>query len=128
MADAIKTGTILITEGALLPESLSFESEPYAYGWSLVKNIDSNRFTQLIKEAGWNFFYIAGVIEANAFGSDNKKSAHKAITRVIANLKSKNFNCLKITRVVEKQSLGLLYVSVSAQSRHIQEDQTLADE
>ena len=41
MADTIKPGTILITEGALLPESLLLESEPYAYGWRLVKNLDS---------------------------------------------------------------------------------------
>ena len=30
MADTFKPGTILITEGALLPESLLLESEPYA--------------------------------------------------------------------------------------------------
>jgi len=37
MADAIKTGTILIKEGTLLPEVLRFESEPCAPGWRLVK-------------------------------------------------------------------------------------------
>jgi hypothetical protein len=29
MADTIKTGTMLIEEGALMPESLRFESEPW---------------------------------------------------------------------------------------------------
>ena len=38
MADTIKTGTILMKEGALMPESLRFESEP------------------------WTFFYMAGEI------------------------------------------------------------------
>jgi hypothetical protein len=37
MTDKIKTGSILIAEGAILPESLSFESEPYVNGWRLVK-------------------------------------------------------------------------------------------
>jgi hypothetical protein len=128
MADAIKTGTILIAEGALLPESLPLESEPYAYGWRLVKNLDSNGLDQIIREAGWNFFYIAGVIETNAFGSEEKKSTSKAIEQVIANLKSKNFTCLEITRVVTKRSLGLPYVRVSAHSRHIQEGQALSGE
>jgi hypothetical protein len=41
MTDTIKTGTILIAEGAISPESLLFESEPYAYGWRLVKKLDS---------------------------------------------------------------------------------------
>ena len=128
MADTIKTGTILIAEGALLPESLLLESEPYAYGWRLVKNLDSNGLAQIIGQAGWNFFYIAGLIETNAFGSDEKKTTRKAIKRVVANLKSKKFNCLEITRVATKRSLGLIHVSVSAQSRHIQEGEALSGE
>ena len=128
MADTIKPGTILITDGAILPESLLLKSEPYGYGWRLVKDLDSNGLDQIINRAGWNFFYIAGLIETNAFGSDEKKTTRKAIKRVIANLKSKNFNCLEITRVAAKRSLGLLYVSVSAQSRHIQEGQALSGE
>jgi hypothetical protein len=128
MADTIKSGTILITEGAPLPESISFESEPYAYGWRLVENIDSNGLDQIIRQAGWNFFYIAGVIETNVFGSDEKKTTRKAVKRIIANLKSKNFNCLEITRVATKRLLGLIYISVSAHSRHIQEGQALSGE
>jgi hypothetical protein len=128
MADTIKPGTILITEGAILPESLLLESEPYAYGWRLVKNLDSNRLDQILSQAGWSFFYIAGVIETNAFGSDEKRTMRKAIKQIIANLKSKNFNCLEITRVASKRSLGLPYVSVSVHSRHIQKGQTLSGE
>ena len=128
MADTIKPGTILITEGALLPESLLLESEPYAYGWRLVKKLDSNGLDQIISQAGWNFFYIAGVIETNVFGSNEKKTTRKAVKRIIANLKSKNFNCLEITRVTAKRSLGLLYMSVSAHSRHIQEGPALSGE
>jgi hypothetical protein len=128
MADTIKVRTILITDGALLPESLLLESEPYGYGWRLVKNLDSNGLDQIISQAGWSFFYIAGLIETNAFGSDEKKTTRKAIKRIIANLKSKNFNCLEITRVATKRALGLLHVSVSAQSRRIQGGQALSGE
>ena len=128
MTDTIKTGTILIAEGVFLPESLLLESEPYISGWRLVKNLDSNGLDQIISQAGWNFFYIAGVIEKNNFGSDEKKTTHKAIRKVIAKLKSKSFNCLEITRVAAKRSLGLPCVSVSAHSRHIQESQGLSGE
>jgi len=134
MANTIKTGTILIAEGALLSESLLFESEPYVYGWRLVKNLDSKGLDQIVSNAGWNFLYIAGVIETNVFGSDEKKTIRKAIKQVIANLRSKNFNCLEITQVAAKRSMGLPYVSVSAHSRHIQkgpaisENQEIGDE
>jgi hypothetical protein len=128
MADTIKPGTILITEGALLSESLLLESEPYGYGWRLVKNLDSSGLDKIIGQAGWDFFYMASAVETNAFSSDEKKTTRKAIKKIIANLKSKNFNCLEITRVTAKRSLGLLYVSVSAHSRHIQEGQALSGE
>jgi hypothetical protein len=128
LADKIKPGTILITDGARLPEFLLLESEPYGYGWRLVKNLDSRGLDQIISKAGWNFFYIASVVETNALGSDEKKTARKAIKKIITNLKSKNFNCLEITRVTAKRSLGLLYMSVSAHSRHIQEGQALSGE
>ena len=126
MAATIKTGTILIAEGSILPASLLLESDPYAYGWRLVKNFDSKDFKQNISRAGWNFFYIAGVIEQEAFGSDEKKTTRKAIKQVLESLKSKSFNCLEITRVVTKRSLGLPYVSVSAHSCHIQEGPALS--
>ena len=125
MEETIKSGTMLIAEGAVLPESLRCETEPYAYGWRLVKNFDSLGFNQIISQAGWNFFYIAGAIETSAFGSDKKKTTRKAIKQVIGKLKSKNFNCLEITLVAAKRSLGLPYVSVSAHSRHIQKSMVL---
>lgn len=128
MKDKIKTGSLLIAEGATLPESMQLETEPYAYGWRLVKNLDLKDFNQTINQAGWNFFYIAGAIETKAFGSDEKKTTRKAIKQVMEKLKSKNFNCLEITTVMTKRSLGIPYVSVSAHSRHIQKSIVLFDE
>src|SRR5207245_551705 len=124
----IKPGTILITDGVLLPESLLLESEPYVYGWRRVKQLDGNGLGQIISRAGWKFFYIAGVIETSVLGSDEKETTRRVINRIIANLKSKNFNCLEITRVTAKRSLGLTYVSVSAHLRHIQEGPALLSE
>lgn len=120
MEEKIKTGTLLIADGTTLPESMQLETEPYAYGWRLVKNFDIKGFRQIINQAGWNFFYIAGAIETSAFGSDEKKTTRKAIKQLMAKLRSKNFNCLEITQVESRRSLGVPYVSVSAHSRHIQ--------
>lgn len=128
MEESIKSGTMLIAEGAILPEALKLETEPYAYGWRQVKNFDSHGFTQMVSQAGWNLFYIAGAIETSAFGSDEKKTTRKAIKQVIAKLSSKSFNCLEITKVVVKRSLGLPSVSVSAHSRHIQKSMLLFGE
>src|SRR5229473_815411 len=121
MPDSIKTGTILIKDGTLLPEVLRFESEPCAPGWRLVKNLDGYGLGRKIHEAGWTFFWMAGEIGATVFGFDGQKTVRRAVKRILSNLKSGKFNSLEITRVASKRFLGLPYASVSAHSRHIQE-------
>jgi hypothetical protein len=125
MADKIKTGTILIKEGALLPESLRFESERHLKGWRLVKDFDSRGLDRKIREAGWTFFFMAGGANATAVGSDLEKTTRRAVKKVLASMKSDRLNCLEIGQVVVKRFLGLPYVAVSAHPRHIQESMFL---
>ena len=124
MTDKIKMGTILIEGGALLPDSLRFESEPYSKGWRLVKNLDGYGLDRKIRQAGWTFFYMAQ-IKASAFGFDREKAVRRAVNRVLANLRSEKFNSLEINQVAAKRFLGLPYVTVSAHRRHIQESMFL---
>ena len=126
MPDKIKVGSILIEEGALLPESLRFESETYSIGWRLVKNLDAYGLDRKIREAGWNFFYMAGEIKASVFGFGGERALRRAVNRVIAYMKSDGLNSLEITQVVAKRFLGLPYVTISAHSRHIQESTSLS--
>jgi hypothetical protein len=122
MAETINTGTILIKDGTFLPDALRFESEPCATGWRLVKNLDGYGLDRKIHEAGWTFFWLAGELGATVFGFDRQKTVRRAVKRILANLKLGEFNSLEITRVASKRFLGLPYASVSAQSRHIQEN------
>ena len=122
MAETIKTGTVLIKDGTLLPDAMQFESEPCATGWRLVKNFDGHGMGRKIHEAGWTFFYVAGEIKGTIFGFDGQKTVRRAVKRILANLKWGEFNSLEITRVASKRFLGLPYASVTAHSRHIQEN------
>ena len=124
MPETFQTGAILIREGTLLPEALRFESESCAPGWRLVKNLDGYGLDRKIREAGWTFFCLTGETEATVFGIDREKMVRRAIERILANRKSEGFNCLEIMRVAllaSKRFLGVRYVTVSAQSRHIRE-------
>ena len=125
MPNTIGTGTILIKEGTPLPEALRLESEPYAPGWRLVKNLDGYGLDQRIHEAGWTFFCLAGEIKATVFGFDGQKTVRRAVKRILAKLKSEKFNSLEIMGVASKRFLGMRYVTVSARSRHIQESMFL---
>ena len=111
-----------------MPASLLFDSEPYAHGWRVINNLDRYGMNQKISKSSWNFFYLAGVRTASVFGADEEKATRKAIKQIIANARSKYFNCLEITQVAAKRFLGLPYVSVSAHSRHIQASQVLFED
>ena len=67
MSDAMEAGRILIREGTLLPEALRVQSEPYTSGWRLVAELDTDRWSERIREAGWTFFSLAGEIQASGF-------------------------------------------------------------
>ncbi len=126
MIDQIRAGTVLVKQGALLPESLRFESEPYSNGWRIVKDLDGHGLDRKIREAGWTFFYMAGEVHATAVGSDLGKTTRRAVKKVIAYMKSGRLNCLEIAQVAVKRILGLPYVTVSAHPRHIQESMVLS--
>jgi hypothetical protein len=121
MTEEIKTGTILMKEGTLLPEALQIESEPCVPGWRLVKNLTGYALDRKVHETGWTFFWLAGEIRTIAFGADEQSMVRRAIKRILAHPRSKPFNSLEITGVASQRFLGLPYVSVRAHSRHVQE-------
>ena len=124
MPDTIKPGAILIKEGTLLPETVRFESESCVPGWRLVKDLDADGLDRKIREAGWTFLCVAGQLGASVFGIDEQKTLSRAVEQILASLESAEFNSLKIMRVASETSkrfLGVRYVTVSAQSGHIQE-------
>ncbi len=128
MRETIKPGTVLIKEGTLLPQTLRFESEPCVQGWRLVMDLDGCGLDRKIREAGWTFFCLADQIGVTVFGIDEQKTLSRAVEQILAKLESAEFNCLEIMRVdseASKRFLGVRYVTVSAQSRDIQESAPL---
>jgi len=57
MTDTIKTGTILVETGALMPQSLGLENKPYASG-CLGQQSRSERAGYSDSQAGWTFFFM----------------------------------------------------------------------
>jgi len=129
MADAIKTGTILIREGTLLPTGVLVESDVFLPGWRLVKNFEGDGLDREFHEAGYTFSSLAGEIGATVPGLDEQKTLHRAVEQILTKRESAEFNSLEIMRVVwetSKRFLGVRYVTVSAQSRDIQESALLS--
>ena len=104
MPDTIKSGTILIKDGTLLPADLLVESEMYAPSWKAVKSLDGFGLDQKINEANRSFFYLAGEIRATVLGRDRSGTLQRAVKRVLA-----------------KRFLGIPSMSVTAHFRQIQQ-------
>lgn len=114
-------GTILIREKTLLPADFAVETEAVFPGWQAVRNLDVCELGRKIQEANWNFFYLAGAITTIAVGREKQRTVHRAVRRTLAKLKGKRFNSLEIAGLIAKRFLGIPYLSVTANSRHIQE-------
>jgi hypothetical protein len=106
--------------GTIIPQSLRVETELYSHGWEIIKNSDGNSVDRDLRRADWNFFFLAGNIQATAMGHCGERTVRRAIERVLAKAAPSKFNCLEITEVSARQFLGFPYVHVSAHSRHIQ--------
>ncbi len=131
MLDAIEAGKILVRDGTALPQTLQLESEPYMPGWRLVSSLDGYELGRKIHDAGWTFFYLAYETKATVFGIDGEKMMHRAIERILAKreAEAEKFNSLEIAGVAwwtSKRFLEISHVTVSAQSRHIQESPVLS--
>lgn len=124
MTYEIKTGTVLIKEGALLPEGMVLESEPCVPGWRSVKDLNGYALGRKIQEAGWTFFFQASEIKSTVFGIDGQQMARRAIDRILRDPKAEKFNSLEIARVTSVGSArfpGVRFLTVAANLRHIQE-------
>jgi hypothetical protein len=121
MAAKNTCGTVLIRENTLLPVGLTLETQAFLPGWRTVQNIDAFQLTRKIEEAGWNFFYLAGETKATALGRERPGTLRRATKQILAKRKWQKFNSLEITNVTLKSFLGIPFLDVAANSRHIGE-------
>jgi hypothetical protein len=114
------SGMILIREGALLPPNFALESEAFLPGWRVVKNFDGYTLNRKMSQANWNFVRLTGVHKTRVVGRAYAETLRRGIARILDGLRGKKFNSLEITVVDLKRFVGLAFVSISANRRHIQ--------
>jgi|HubBroStandDraft_6_1064221.scaffolds.fasta_scaffold04638_7 hypothetical protein len=122
MEITIKTGTVLIKEGALLPPGLDASSDTFAPGWRAFANLNGYALTRRIEAQNWHFFYLAGERRASALGGDRQATLQRAVKEILANTASEQYNSLEVTKITAKRFLGVPYLRVCSHLRHVQED------
>jgi hypothetical protein len=125
MPETIKAGTILIKQGTLMPDTLRLESEPYAPGWRMLKDLDGRALERRAHEAGWAFFYLAGEHRVTVLGGEGQETLRRALKRILDGQESEKPNTIEITRVVSKTFLGLHYDTVIFHQRNMQKSMFL---
>jgi hypothetical protein len=121
MTKNIQVGTILMS-GWPQPFDLqdSVQKDHYSGIWSVVETIDGIALDPKIRNAGWNFFFIASEVKSIFFGAIGAGGIERALRRILGKVKQENFNGLEVTGIVAKRFLGLPYAVVTAHSRHLQ--------
>jgi hypothetical protein len=127
MPPVIQVGTVLIDDSPLIAQLFGLESEACSGSWRVVKLLDGFALDRRIHAAGWNFFFMAPEVKVKFLGAPGVKNIQNALTRILRKVKQQQFNCLEVTGIVEKRTLGIRYAIVSAHSRHIQQSCRLDD-
>ena len=121
VAQANETGIILIRDGALLPPNFLVESENFLPGWRILKHLDGYTFNRKIREANWSFVRLTGEYKAKAVGRAYPGILRKAVQHILAGLRGRKFNSLEVNVVVLKHFIGLAFLTITANRRHIQD-------
>ena len=122
MPSTIQVGAILMKDWPGTKKLLGLESEPYSGQWTLLKALDGSAVDRKIHAAGWNFFFMATEVKAMFFGSLGAEKIQNALKRILEKVKLQHFNGLEVTAIVSRHFLGVPYVTVSAHSRHMQQN------
>ena len=113
-------GAVMTRSGTIFPSSALVHEDSYLPGWSLIRSVAGPDLDRKIRDGGWSFFFMAGSVQANAWGRQNQKTVRTAMRRVLAKLEPSAFNCLEITEISERTLFGVSYTHVAAHSRHVQ--------
>jgi hypothetical protein len=119
-------GNLFIRESTILPGGLIIETETILPGWRAVRNCDGYRLGRKIEEANWKFFYLAGEARTIVFGRLGPGSLRRAVRSIVAKPEARNFNSVEVTGAHSSRFLGIPFVRVTANFRHIQQGPALA--
>jgi len=125
MAATIPAEKLFIREGAVLPGGLIIETEMFIPGWRAVRDGDGQRLGRKIEEAKWNFFLLAGEVTATVFGRVGPSTLRRALSSIMAKPAARKFNSLQIAGNRSRWFLGIPFVTVTVNFRHIQQSLAL---
>ena len=123
----IEVGSLLLRAGLQGPDTFLIHTTSYSAQWDVVVGQDGFALERTLRAAGWHLMYLAGAVSAIAFGRSEGKNARLAVDRVLAQIRKLAFNAAEVVEISTRHFLGIPYLSVSANARHLQQGNTLQD-
>jgi len=117
----VTSGTVMVQEGLVLQEHMDVTRENYSPGWQTVSGADGFALDRKLRLLGWGCFFFAGELKAVSFGSSQAGMLNGAVRRLLAKVRSLDFNCVEVTNIIKSRFAGIPYVSVRGHACHIQQ-------
>jgi hypothetical protein len=121
-----RAGSVLIKSDARLPEAVPFASKQYGR-WKVLTDADGFAVERTLSRVGWHFFFVVPEISFSALSFHPGKALRAALKTVFAAVETQGLNALEIVEITPKRFLGVNYVRVVAQPRHIKGSPFLRD-
>lgn len=117
----MRSGSVVIREGAALPHGMERSQEQLVPGWSLIKDADVVETEKALAEANWHLFYAEPEIDGDAYSRDLKRAIKKAVQRLTRKVEAQGLNAVEITFLLVTKVVGFYYVSVTGHASQIQQ-------
>jgi hypothetical protein len=115
----IQEGTVLIKQGAPLPDSWQVKSVPFL-GWNMVLGQVAVEVTRKIEATGWQFFCVVPGAKASAVSVNSRSVLEAALRKLLQGIAARGLNALEVVDISARSFLGFHHVTVSARARQLQ--------
>ena len=119
MPDQIQTGMMMVYQSANL-EPFALHAKPYFNSWRSLGTTESSGLDKKVRAEGWSLFFMAGEIRSLVPPWVGHNTLRRGLKRLLSQTHLQYFNCLEVTDIQRKYFLGIPYVCISANQRHIQ--------
>jgi hypothetical protein len=121
MKHEIKTGTVFVENGTLMPTFLAAESRPCLSGWVSMEGLAWRQFRKDLNAAEWTYFNIGIELKVTVFGFDRQRMLSRAVQRLSELTISRACNCLELSRMTTVRWVQLPCLTVYAHARRLQQ-------